>query len=349
MKKYLHLQSVAAVLCSVAFATPAVAQAKPLYHLVQTIPLGGGIKWDYLHFDAPTDRVYVSHGTEVTVVDAKTGKVIGELKNLPGSHGIAVDPATGDVYADSAANRVAVAFDPRTFAPIASAPVVLDADGMVYDPYSKEVFVNGGDGKAMTPIDPATDKASPDIALGGSPEFLAPDGAGSLFVNITDENEIAQINTPTQKIVARLPLGACEHPKGLALDPATHLLFSSCANGEMAVLNAHDGALIKNLPIGMGTDAAAVDPVRHRVFSSNGDGTLTVVSDVPGHVAVLGTVKTEPGARTLAVDPASGRIYLVTATVTERLAPKKAGGPPRFKFAPGSLRLLVYAPGRGSK
>jgi len=344
MKKLSRLKYLAATLCAVGSFAPVMAQAKPLYHLVQTIPLGGGVKWDYLHFDAPSDRLYVSHGTEVTVVDAKTDRVIGALKNLPGSHGIAIAPATGDVYADSAANRVAVAFNPQTFAPIASAPVVLDADGMAYDPADREIFVTGGDGNAITPVNPATNKAAPDIALGGSPEFLAADGAGSLFVNITDEDQIVRINAATDKIVARWDLGACHGPKGLAIDPAANLLFSSCANGQMAVVNDQNGAVVTRLAIGKGTDAAGFDPVRHRAFSSNGDGTLTVISDAPGHVAVLGIVKTEPGARTMAVDPASGRVFLVTATVTGRAPPKKAGGAPHYTFAPGSLKLLVYAP-----
>ncbi len=149
------------------------------YHLVATIALGNPTHWDYLHFDAPSHRLFISHGDHVDVLDTKTDKIIGSLAPLPGSHGITVDPATGYVWADSAANRLAIAFNPVTFKPIAQVPVVEDADGMAYDPFSKQIFNTGGDGMAITPINPATDKAAPDIALGASPEFLAPDGQGS--------------------------------------------------------------------------------------------------------------------------------------------------------------------------
>jgi DNA-binding beta-propeller fold protein YncE len=324
----------------------AQAQTAPLYHLVRIVPLGGGIKWDYLHFDAPSERLYISHGTEVTVVNTKTDAVLGELAGTLGSHGIAVDPATGDVYADSAAKRLAFAFNPKSFAPLASVPVVLDPDGMAYDPASKQIFVAGGDGNAITPIDPATHKAASDIALGGAPEFLATDGAGSLYVNIEDKNELVRIDTATDKITARWPLDGCQHPKGLAIDSMARLVFSSCSNGAMDVLNADTGTLVATLLIGKGTDAAAFDPVRHRAFSSNGDGTLSVVSDAaPGNPVLLGTVKTAPGARTMTVDPATGRIFLVTAKVSKIIPAATPEDHPHDQFVPGSLKLLVYAPG----
>ncbi|HQT46587.1 MAG: hypothetical protein B7X08_05915 [Acidocella sp. 20-63-7] len=323
----------------------AQAQATPLYHLVRIVPLGGAVKWDYLHFDAPSERLYISHGTEVTVVNAKTDAILGELAGTTGSHGITVDPATGDVYADSAAKRLAFAFDPKKFTPLANMPVVLDADGMAYDPASKQIFVAGGDGNAITPIDPASHKSLPDIALGGAPEFLAVDGAGSLYVNIEDKNELVRIDTATNKITARWSLNGCKSPKGLAIDSAARRVFSSCSNGAMDVLNADTGALVATLPIGKGTDAAAFDPARHRAFSSNGDGTLSVISDAaPGSPVVLGTIKTAPGARTLAVDPATGQIFLVTAKVSKILPATTPDGHPHDVFVPGSLRLLVYAP-----
>ena len=325
-------------------ANPAHAAA-PLYHLVKTVPLGGPTKWDYLHFDAPSHRLFIAHGTEVTVVDTTTDRVVGALAGTVGAHGITVDPATGDIYADSSERRLAIAFDPKTFKPLAEIPVVLDADGMEYDPASKQIFVTGGDGDAITPIDPATNKPAPDIALGGSPEFLAADGAGSLYDNITDLSQIVRIDTATDKIVARWPLGACIGPKGLAVDPAKRLLFSTCASGVMAVVNADTGAIVATLPIGKGTDSAGFDPVRARAFAPASDGTLTIVSDAGAAPEVIGTVKTERGARTMAVDPASGDVYLVTARVTKTTPPATPDDHPHFTYAPGSLKLLIYAPG----
>jgi 4-phytase/acid phosphatase len=315
------------------------AQAQPLYQLAQTIPLGGATKWDYLHFDPATQHLYVSHGTEVTVVDPAAGKVIGALTGLPGSHGIAIDPQTGDVWADSAERRLAIAFDPKTFAPLASVPVVLDADGMAYDPASKQIFNTGGDGMAITPINPATRSAAPDIALGGSPEFLAADGAGSLYDNIEDLSQVVRIDTRTDKIIARWKLATCTHPKGMAVDGPARRVFASCASGVMVVLNADTGALLATLPIGQGTDAAAFDPVRHLAFASAGDGTLTVVAESPAP-HVLGVVRTARGARTMAVDPVSGDLFVVTADVAGTVP----GEPTHSKFLPGSLHVLVYAP-----
>jgi hypothetical protein len=325
----------------------ASAQPSPLYTLTKTVPLPGGIKWDYLTFDTPTDRIYVSQGTEVTVVNGKTGAIIGSLKNLPGSHGIAVDPATGLVYADSAGRQLAVAFNPATYQPVATAQVAYDADGMAYDAASKQIFVSGGDAGLVTPISTTSKTAAPDIALGGSPEFLVTDGAGSLYENIADKQEIIRIDTAKNAIRARWPIAQCVSPHGLAIDPATRRLFATCENAIALVVDADSGNIIATLPIGHGSDAAAFDPAQKRFFSSNGDGTLTVIAEHgPADFAVLGNVKTAPAARTMALDPATGRIFLVTATV---LSVQKPAGPndhPHYKFAPGSLKLLIFAPGK---
>jgi DNA-binding beta-propeller fold protein YncE len=328
-------------------AQPLAATAAPLYTLDKTVPLPGGVKWDYLHFDSLQGRLYISRGFEITVVDAKADKVIGALPGLPGSHGIAVDPATGLIYADSATNRQAVAFDPKTFKPVAAAPVVLDADGMAYDAPSKQVYVAGGDGNAVTPISTITGKPSADIPLGGAPEFLASDGAGSLYVNINDKDEIVRIDTAKNVITARWPTAPCESPTGLAIDPATRRLFSSCHSGVAVVLDADTGKLIATIPIGKGTDAAAFDPDKKRFFSSNSDGTLTIVAENgPDDFAVLANMKTALGARTMAVDPATGRIFLVTGTVTKTTPPKTPTDHPHYVFAPGSVKLLIFNPAK---
>jgi len=335
-----RLKTLAATLLAAAFSATQTLAQTPLYHLVQTIPLGAPTHWDYLHFDAPSSRVFISHGDEVTVVSARTDKIIGELGPLPGSHGIAVDPATGLIYADSAANSVVEAFDPKTFKPVSSAPVLLDADGVSFDPASRKIFVSGGDGDGFTPVSTITGKAGPAIALGSSPEFHVADGLGSLYVDLVDENQIARIDTKTDTIIARWPLGACQHPKGLAIDAKDRLLFASCASGVLVAVNADSGAVVATLPIGKGTDAARYDPVRHRALASCGDGTLMVVSVLPGRITELGRVKTALGARTMALDPKTGNVFLVTARVTGA-AP---GGAPHYKFAPNSLELLIYAP-----
>lgn len=330
---------------SAACATGAAAQ--PLYTQTKTIPLGGGVKWDYLHFDAASDRVYVSHGDEVTVVNARTGRVVGELADLPGSHGIAVDPVSKLVYADSAGRSLLVAFNPKSLAPVGSAPVLDDADGVTYDPFSRQVFVSGGDGDGFTPVSTVTGKAAQKIDLGSSPEFHVADGKGSVYVDLVDAGAIARIDSTSDKVTATWPVAPCVHPKGLAIDPAKRRLFASCANGTSVVLDADSGKVLASLPIGKGTDAARFDPSHRRFLSSNGDGTLTVIAEQgPDSFAVLGTVKTAPGARTLAVDPQTGRVFLVTATVTKITPPADPTDHPHYVFAPGSLKLLVFDPAR---
>ncbi|HQT44293.1 MAG TPA: YncE family protein [Halothiobacillus sp.] len=320
------------------------AQAQSPYKLTKTIALGGAMKWDYLHFDPATDRLYVSHGNVVDVLNGKTGVKISELRGLPGSHGIAVDPISGLIYADSAKNSQAVAFDPKSFKPVATTPVVQDADGMVYDAASKQIFVAGGDGNAVTPISTITKKAAADIALGGSPEFLAVDDAGSLYVNINDKNEIVRIDTKTNTVTARWPVAPCKSPTGLAIDTITRRLFSSCHSGVMVVMNADTGKIISSLPIGQGTDAAAFDPSKKRVFSSNADGTLNIISEASPTSFTDISMPTEKAARTLAVNPASGRIFLVTANVTSTTPPATPGGRIHYEFAPGSVKLLIFDP-----
>jgi DNA-binding beta-propeller fold protein YncE len=201
----------------------------------------------------------------------------------------------------------------------------VDADGVSYDPASKQIFVSGGDGNGFTPVSTITGKAAQKIDLGSSPEFHVADGAGSLYVDLVDANQIARIDTSTNKIVAQWPTAPCEHPKGLAIDPNTRRLFASCASGVAVVMDADSGRVITALPIGLGTDAARFDPAQHRFTE-------------------LGTVKTAPGARTLAVDPRTGRVFEVTARVTKTIPPAAPGDHPHYVFAPGTFSLLILDP-----
>ena len=317
--------------------------AQPLYHLVKTVPLGGSMTWDYLHFDAPSHRLYISHGHEVTVVDTTTDKVVGTLAGLPGSHGIAIDPVSGNVYADSRKKNVTIAFNAKTFAPIASIQVAAGADGMQYDPASRQVFVGNGDRSALTPIDPATNKAEAKHPARRRAGILRPRWRRRALCQHQRQERACPYRHRHEQGNGRWPATGCAAPTGLAMDTAKHLVFSSCRSGVMDVFNADTGAVIATLPIGKGTDAAAFDPVRHRAFSANADGTLTVIDDTAAP-RVLAVVKTALGARTLAVDPASGDIYTVTGTVTKIVPATTPYGRPHFSFAPGSLKLLVYAP-----
>jgi DNA-binding beta-propeller fold protein YncE len=323
------------------------AASPPLYTLTKTIPIGGGIKWDYLDFDPASDSVFISHGTELTVLDAKTGNVIGNVTGLNGSHGIAIDPLTGFGFADSGKSKTTSIFDLKTLKTIKVIPALLDADGMAFDPSTHQVFVAGGDANAVLPVDTATNKPGKSIALGGAPEFLVTDGDGALYVNINDKNEIVKVDTKTDTIVARWHLASCVGPTGLAIDVASQRLFSSCENATMVIVDAENGKILASLPIGKGTDAAAFDPQRKLAFSSNRDGSLSVIRETnPNDFSVVEDIKTEPGARTIALDSKTGRIFLVTAVVQSIGAPKRVGGAPSYKFVPGSAKVLIYDPTR---
>ena len=342
MKKQFYAGLFAALVCTV----PPAAQAAPLYHLVRSVPLGGAIKWDYLHFDAPSGRVYVSHGTELTVVSAATGGIIGHVAGLSGSHGVAIDTAAGLGFADSSQTRTISVFSLKTLVVSGSVPALEDADGMVFDRPSGQVFTVGGDAQADLVLNAATQRPAATIALGGSPESQVSDQAGAVFVDIKNKNELVRISTRSDAITGRWNLPGCEGPTGLAIDRANHVLFATCQNARMAVVNGDTGAMLANLPIGKGTDSAAFDPARKRAFSSNRDGTLSVISEVSATKFVaLPPVETAPGARTMAVDPGTGRVFLVSAKVQSASPPKQPGAAPFYTFAPGSVRLLVYAPG----
>lgn len=334
--------TLSALLLTTAAVVP--AQAATLYHLVDTVPLGGDVKWDYANVDGKNKFVFVAHNTEETVVSLTTNKVVGELAGLDGSHNAVVDPVTGDIWGDARSKNELIAFSPKTFQPVASVAVAPGADGMIYDKASKTIFVAAGGSKGVIAVDPASQTAYPEIPLGTGVESLTVDGKGSLYVALVKANEIDRIDTKTREVTATWPTTGCTEPTGMALDKKKGLLFTSCHSGVMDVLSTDTGAVVATLPIGKGTDSAAFDGKLHRAFSSNGDGTLSVIDDSGATPVVLGNVTTQPGARTMAVDAKTGDVYTVTAQVASITPPAKPGAKPKVNYVPGSLELLVYAP-----
>ena len=320
------------------------AIAAPAYRLAQTIPLGGGVKWDYLYFDPVTHHIYVSHGSELTVVDPASGKVVGQVTGLQGSHGIAVNPATGLGYADSAKTETISIFDVKSLHVVKQIPALEDADGMAYDPASNQVFDAGGDANAVLGIDAATNQETK-IPLGGAPEFLSVDGQGDLFIAINDKNQLVKLGTKTDKIIARWDLPGCEGPTGVAVDPKTRRVFVSCENQKLAVADADSGKIIAMLPIGKGSDAIRFDQRTKLLFSSNFDGTLSIIQEQDAqHFVSLAALKTGIGARTMELDPVTGALFLVTADLLSIGPPAPGKHQPTCKFKPNTLRLLVYQP-----
>jgi outer membrane protein assembly factor BamB len=240
-------------------------------------------------------------------------------------------------------------FDLGNGATLGKVPAAEDADGIIYDPASKKVLVMCGDAHQMVAIAPDVNPrggmASATIDLGGSPEFAAADGKGRVYVNIEDKDEVAVVDTHAMKVIAHWPLGAGKHPTGMSLDPESRRLFIGCRNGKLIVMNADDGKIVTDFPIGQYVDATAFDS--GLVFASCGDGTLTIVREVsPDKFELAQTVKTEIGARTMAVDHSNGTIYLPTSDLI--LAPSPTAENPRPRPVPGTFRILVVTRGSAS-
>jgi YVTN family beta-propeller protein len=324
----------------------APAFAAPQYQLTKTVKLGAPDRWDYVVYDTPSHRVYIAHGDRVSVVDGRDGTIVGEVASFPGgTHGTAIAPAVGRGYTDDGKAGIASSFDLKTLKPIKQIPAAPDADGMIFDPASGHVFVVDGDSAKITVIDPATDTAIASIDGGGGLETPGVDGHGKLFVNGAEKGDIVAIDTATNKVIAHYPVPGCQRPHGLAIDTESERVFTTCVNGVMVVVDGNTGANLASLPIGKGTDAAAFDPKRKLAFSSNGEGTVTVVKENdPKSFEVAATIQTAPGARTMAVDPDTGRLFLVTADIASVTPPTTPGGRPHVAYVPGSMKLMFFDP-----
>ena len=336
---------IAALLAAIIGLAPALNAEVPQYHIAKIVPLGAPDGWDFVHFDPAQDRVYVSHETEITVVDGRTGALIGRIPNIAGAHDVAVVPELGRGYADNGETGDVTVFDLNSLRTIGKIPADRDADGMIYDPVTQRLVVGSGDARDASIIDVKASKKIATVPLGGTAEGLALDGEGKVFINVDTANEIVRLDLGSNRIDARWATPGCERPHGLAINVAAQRLFASCANAKMIVLDAKTGKSLALLPIGRGTDSAAFDPRRKLAFSANKDGTLSIVSEQgPTRIVALGNVSTAPGAKNMAIDPQSGRIFLVTADVSATLPPKRAGSAPDYQFATGSAKLLILDP-----
>ncbi|MGH9716866.1 MAG: YncE family protein [Candidatus Acidiferrales bacterium] len=326
-------------------ATPrgsAAAAGPSGYHLLKTIRVPGSDFWDYLKFQPSTHRLFITHGNEVQVLNVDTGKIVGTMGGMDVIHGVVLAPRYNRGFVtDGGAAKVWI-FNLKTLKVIGSAPADKDADGDVYDPASKRVFTMNGDSQTSTVIDAKTGKVVGHIKLGGQPEFPVADGRGHVYANIESTSEIIEIDSRTMKITHRWPLAPGEHPSGLAIDAKHHILFSGCRNQKMVIMDADNGKILATEPIGVGVDATRFDPGTDYAFASNGfTPSLTVVhEDSPAKFHVVEDVKTELGARTMALDPKTHDIYLVTADIQRIPHPAPHTRP--FRMVPGTFRVLVY-------
>lgn len=334
-------RSFATLTLLVFFCVPSFAQT---YKVTGSIQIGGTGGWDYLYADSANGRLYVSHGPEVIVIDVESEKTVGKISGLKGVHGIAIADDLGNGFISDGGNNQVVSFDLKTLTVKDKIAAGTNPDGIVYDPYSKRVFAFNGRSKDATAIDATNGKVAGTIALPGKPEFPATDAAGNIFVNIEDKNEIDRIDPKTLTVTAHWPVAPCESPSGLAIDPAGKKLFAVCDGKTMAVVDTDSGQVVATPAIGEGPDAAAYDPGTHLAFSSNGEGSVTVVkADGSGQYSVVQTVKTERGARTMALDTKTHKIYLSSATMGAPPAATAANPRPRPSIVPGSFKILVLS------
>ncbi len=338
---------------ALAFVLPAVtgvsANAQPKhsnYEVVRKIHLPGVTWWDYLSFDAPTGRIFVSRGTMVQVVDVKTGKLVGTIPNTEGVHGIALAEDLNKGFISDGADSSVTVFNLKTLKVTAKIQVTgRDPDAILYDPFTHRVFTCNGRTANSTVIDARKDKVIGTIELSGGPEFSVTDGHGKIYINIEDKSLIDEINPATMKIEHVWPLAPGEHPSGLAIDAGNHVLFSVCHNKLMVVMNALDGKVITTLPIGGHVDDAAYDPVLQRAYSSNGEGTLTIVQrEGKDSYKVLEDLPTQLGARTITLDTKNHHLFLPTAEFNPRPAPTAANPHPRPTMKENSFVVLEVAP-----
>ena len=322
-----------------AHTTTTVAQQP--YRVLDHWKIGGAGGWDYLLADPGAHRLYVTHGQRVEVLDTTSGKVVGAITGLKGTHGVALDGEGRFGYiSDGGANAVVI-FDRETLATVGSVPAGTNPDGITYEPVTKTVWAFNGRSNDATVIDTASRTVVATIPLPGKPEFPQPDGKGHVFDNIEDKNEVVELDAQTRKLTQTLTLKGCDSPSGMAIDPAHHRLFSVCDGKAMAVVDTETVKQIGSGTIGDGPDAAGYNPKGQLAFSSNGqDGTLSVVDAGHGYKTIQ-QLSTQRGARTMAYDEATDRAYVVTAEFGPRPEPTATNPRPRPLVLPDSFSVLV--------
>ena len=327
------------------FITGAAVAGPSGYHVAKTYKVGGDGGWDYLTVDSKARRVYISRGTHVMVVDADTGAVVGDIPNTNGVHGIAIASEFDKGFISDGRDGTITIFDLKTLKVLGTAAAGKNPDAIIYDPVSKRVFAFNGTSKDATAVDAKTNNVAGTIALGGKPEAGVSDGKGYIFVNIEDTSEIVKFDANKLSVESRWKIAPGDGPSGLAMDQKTRRLFAVCGNKMMVVVNADNGEVVGNVPIGTGADGAAFDPETGFALSTNGgDGTLTVVhEDSPDKFSVVENVATQARARTMALDPRTHQVYLVTAEFGPAPAATAQQPRPRPPMIPGSFTVLILS------
>jgi YVTN family beta-propeller protein len=312
------------------------------YHIIKRLKVGGEGGWDYLTIDAAARRLYISRSSHVMVIDLDTDKVVGDIPDTPGVHGIAVAPELNLGYTSNGKSDTSTIFDLKTLKVVGEVKTGGNPDAIIYNSPSKKVFTFNGRSKDVTVIDAAAKKVLSTITLEGKPEFAATDDKWKIYVNIEDTNEVVEIDTLTTNISGRFSLKPCNEPTGMGLDSSKHRVFSGCHNKIMTVLDIKSGKVIATSPIGENVDGNVFDAGTGLAFSSNGDGTMTVVRETsPGKFEVVETVTTQRGSRTMALDPKTNYIYLPAAQFSQPKESNQSTTKQRPEMVKDSFEVLV--------
>jgi outer membrane protein assembly factor BamB len=322
-------------------ATLMLAQSPSMYRITQTYALGGDGGWDYIIPDPPNHRLFIARQNRLMVVDETNGKLAGEVTGINGAHGTAVAYGTGHGFATSGNDQSVVMFDLKTLQTLGRIPAAEDADAILFDGTSNRVFTLNGDAHSSTVIDARAGTLITNIPLGGKPENGVSAGDGKLYANITDTSEVVEIDAKTATVARRWSTAPCKQPVPMAIDTASHRLFSGCRSGVMAVSDYKAGKVVATLPIGAGVDGAGYDAASGDAFASNADGTLTVIhQDTPDQYRVTQNLQTPQGSRNMGLDATNHRVFVVSA----KFGPASAGSR-RGPVLPGSFSLMVIERG----
>src|ERR1700733_9055664 len=313
------------------------------YRLANKVKLGGSGGWDYLEVDPATHRLFISRGTHVIAVDPEQGKIVGDIPDTQGVHGIALADEFNKGFTTNGRTSDSTIFDLTSLKIIGNTKTDKDTDAVIYDPFSKRVFTFNGDANTSSAIDAASGTLVGTFPLGGGPEFGASDGKGKIFVNLEDKSALVKFDAKTLKIENTWPLAPCESPSGLAIDAAHEILVVGCHNKLMTFVDGNSGKVIGTVPIGQGVDANRFDPVTGYAFASCCDGTITIAhEDSPTKFSPVEMIQTQRGARTMALDYATHTVYTVTADFGPAPAATPENPRPRPAILPDTFSLLVY-------
>lgn len=321
----------------IAAVTSINAQTKTGLHVTNTFHIAGTGGWDYLEVGPVHDWLYVSHGTQVNILNKKTGDSVGIIENTTGIHGIAFDVANGKGYTSNGRLNNVYVFDMNTNKVLATIATGQNPDAIMYEPFSKKIITCNGRSKNLSIIDPQQNKVIDSVDVAGKPETAVSDGAGKIFINNEDKNEIVVVDVTTFKVINRWSIAPGEGPTGLAYDAGTKRLFAACEK-LLVVIDAANGKVIDKLTIGDGCDGVVFDANTKNIYTSNGEGNVTVIHEESADkFVVVENIITKKGARTIAIDKATGLLYLPTA----EFDPKEMDQQGRPKMIPGTFQVLV--------